>query len=810
MHKWILIFLWVSIFLILPAVAIGQIVEPSAGGAGGADADSAKGIPFQDTTGNLADNDMMRYNLANNQWEYVVVPGAGGGSADTLIINVSGVEYSIVANRIKLKVGTGIIYTREDSTDYDVIYIINVLGTDIDSSEVVSAEIAEYIRDRVGEMFGGTETGITVTPQDGTDDIDFVVSVVVSDSTAAAADSSGKALFAQQDADGDTLDASTYQTLPEDDEPDDDSEVPNAITVDPINATTEAAIEAVVDLESLQGAVTDGQVPDSMAIKLADDQVVKQKFGDEDWGDVSVSGNSITLDNDVVAAAEMADADHGDVSWSGGTATVEALKGMVLAPAGSTPSDNQVIKIDTDPDPDTLYYANDDAGGLSEQAVKGDHVDSTSENFAFDGAYHKTTAEADSAYMSKKYIDDAAGGLTAQSVKGDHVDSTAENIVFDNAYEGTSAEPDSQYSTHNWVQVEVEDSLNEYSLLASPTFSGTVTAPNLIVTTDVNIADDALQDSSISDGITITEANDADTSGTKLAAALGFRMTNVGDTVTGTYDFTDGDLEDIDSLEANIVVANDSLIAGGDVIKDFTAGDLEIASGVLNVTDDSHNHVITNIDSFSEANLETQLSDVTAVFTNNVTGDVTVSGGTSTIGANKIDSTHAADGDLSLDDLNWPYEKFFLDIVHGWSRALEDSIYLSLPATDGISSWLASDSAGNLTAASADTFMFSGFIPYRCTVESLLVAYKTSNAAAYIDSLNLYGPDRSAYTNMTDSSYYQYTTNMTATVWTIVSMDVTDWTALAGDRYGLKFYNYFDNTDNRCIKVGWVALVVKR
>ena len=40
-------------------------------------------------------------------------------------------------------------------------------------------------------------------------------------------------------------------------------------------------------------------------------------------------------------------------------------------------------------------------------------------------------------------------------------------------------------------------------------------------------------------------------------------------------------------------------------------------AGVVTVGDDSHSHVITNIDAFTEAQLQTQLSNVTDVFTNN-------------------------------------------------------------------------------------------------------------------------------------------------------------------------------------------------
>jgi len=73
-------------------------------------------------------------------------------------------------------------------------------------------------------------------------------------------------------------------------------------------------------------------------------------------------------------------------------------------------------------------------------------------------------SEGDSALVSKKYVDDAAGGLVEQSVKGDHVDSVGENFVFDDAYKVTSAESDSLLSTEYTVKVLIEDSLNEYSL----------------------------------------------------------------------------------------------------------------------------------------------------------------------------------------------------------------------------------------------------------------------------------------------------------------------------------------------------------
>jgi hypothetical protein len=53
----------------------------------------------------------------------------------------------------------------------------------------------------------------------------------------------------------------------------------------------------------------------------------------------------------------------------------------------------------------------------------------------------------------------------------------------------------------------------------------------------------------------------------------------------------------------------------------------------------------------TEAELEGRLSDVTAIFTNNVTGDVTVSGGTSALGDDVVAAAEMADADHG--DIRW-------------------------------------------------------------------------------------------------------------------------------------------------------------
>ena len=69
--------------------------------------------------------------------------------------------------------------------------------------------------------------------------------------------------------------------------------------------------------------------------------------------------------------------------------------------------------------------------------------------------------------------------------------------------------------------------------------------------------------------------------------------------ITGSADLCDGG--DADTL------TNETITLSGDVTGSGTS------AVVATVVDDSHNHVITNIDSFTEVELETQLSDVTNV-----------------------------------------------------------------------------------------------------------------------------------------------------------------------------------------------------
>jgi len=96
---------------------------------------------------------------------------------------------------------------------------------------------------------------------------------------------------------------------------------------------------------------------------------------------------------------------------------------------------------------------------------------------------------------------------------------------------------------------------------------------------------------------------------------------------------------------------------------------------------------------FTEAELEGRLSDVTALFTNNVTGDVTVSGGTSTLGANTVETGNIVDQTITLDDIDTSSTFVVGEMYHGTSadpteryataQILSDSLALALLKSGG-------------------------------------------------------------------------------------------------------------------------------
>jgi len=88
--------------------------------------------------------------------------------------------------------------------------------------------------------------------------------------------------------------------------------------------------EIVANTAKTTNATHTGDVTGATALAIAEDIIVKADFKDEDWGDMTVSTNSVTLDEDVIEAANMANGDHGDFTY---TTNVAALDTDVVGDA---------------------------------------------------------------------------------------------------------------------------------------------------------------------------------------------------------------------------------------------------------------------------------------------------------------------------------------------------------------------------------------------------------------------------------------------------------------------------------------------
>lgn len=175
------------------------------------------------------------------------------------------------------------------------------------------------------------------------------------------------------------------------------------------------------------------------------------------------------------------------------------------------------------------------------------------------------------------------------------------------------------------------------------------------------------------------------------------------------------------------------------------------------------------------------------------------------LAANSVDSTKSAANSMAESDINWATRYIDLDIVHGWDPS--DTTILSLPRREGYTPLLFRDSTAE--ASKKDTAYVTGTVPWTCTVDSIVFSYKVTGASVLIDSLVLRGPDRSAFTNLCDSTFFSSGTNRTSTSIARLAIDVTDFTANAGDRFGLWFANDLA-ADNGTVKVYYIQLVTKQ
>jgi hypothetical protein len=450
----------------------------------------------------------------------------------------------------------------------------------------------------------------------------------------------------------------------------------NAVTGADLYSTNSASDNYIPSFDDATGGFTwvSAAYVDS-AGNVTDDALDVNDFGDGDWGDVSVSSNSVTLDAGVVAAAEMADADHGDVAWSSGVATVQDV-------------DTTGTKIATA------------LGNRATNAELGKISDDTT-------TWNTVATRFDSSYST----------LTGVHLTSDlaWIDTFVVNDTF-----------------RLW------DSTNQLKIYYK-TDSGWV----------------------INGG-----------------AAGNSYIDSAGNVTDGTIDFADIASNSIDSTK--IVAAS---ISHTDLRADLLGNFIDTTS--VDTIQNAHKAVLSD----STLNIHDGAVDA------------------ADLAADIVDSTKVGADNLSLTDINWTYEWIYLTDVHGFDRALEDSIYLYDNIQYGDTLILLIDSAGNITAGDDDTVSIAGYLPYACTIDSLEVMYMTS---AEIVDVYFNGPTLTTPSNLCDSNYWTSATDLTSAGWdTACYTFANDVSAVAGDRYSFKYIvNY--GADNERLRIAWIRMRVKR
>lgn len=348
-----------------------------------------------------------------------------------------------------------------------------------------------------------------------------------------------------------------------------------------------------------------------------------------------------------------------------------------------------------------------------------------------------------------------------------------------------------------------------YAPLASPTFTGIVTIPDFELYTGGN------------SGGTY-DSTDAPADGDQLTWNTGGGLTwqvaggGAGEANTlsdsGTYNGTEG--FGLAAGKTGVALKVKGLIEGSNITITTSADSgLVIAAGAGAGLDSGEVMTIVRDTTYADSALTAQIAldslggHLDSVDVMTIIADSTIQ--LADMASASVDSTKVADGDLSIDDINWPYEYIYLEMVHGWGRELEDSSYLNLPNYNGSESYLLTAYAGDITPTHSDTFLVSGFIPFACSVDTLSYQMKEAGSGG-VNDIDFYTSDISDGTMLTDSLHYSNATARTpGGTWTVYTENITDYAATPGERFGLRFIVDFA-ADNDSTWIGWVRLAVKR
>ena len=147
----------------------------------------------------------------------------------------------------------------------------------------------------------------------------------------------------------------------------------------------------------------------------------------------------------------------------------------------------------------------------------------------------------------------------------------------------------------------------------------------------------------------------------------------------------------------------------------------------------------------------------------------------------------------------------YMRTVHGFGRALEDSIYLTFPAQslNGDTTWLLIDYAGDITAGDDDTVNVTGDVPIGATVVGMEMNYRISSGSE-VDTISLKYNDGSDTNG--DSTYYGDATDLTETSMTVKAWTLTDSILVTNrNEFTFRYIVNFDN-DNDSLWIDWLRL----
>jgi hypothetical protein len=699
------------------------------------------------------------------------VGAAGSGTSDTLIVNASGVEYTIVSNRIKLKAGSGIVMVRNDSTTYDAIFIR------YDTTANMATGNLYHITSAVAESLFASLRAVRTIVHDSlanyvlTTALDKITDDTTNFKTAYGWGNHAGLYVVVADFAKITDDTTNFKVAYDSVSAWDNRGYPDATV----------SLKGIASFATANFSVTSGAVSiksggvgwteltqagkDSIQVRQNAAQVrgiagdsVGAHFVKIDTNGVT-AGNIVTVPKPIYQAGFLIKIS----TPNGDTVVIEVDSTRILSMANlmdsvnaklggtSTRADNYVLKIDTTPDPDTFYWAADNAGAGATGSADSLYINDGSAEY---GLLNNKLKIKEGAGINIIRDDSTSYDVFRFTVATDGV-----NDLMIDFGAGTN-----QVNTADIVDPTMTSSNGKYNR----THVGEVTGESTLV-----IASNIIDSTNILTGaIDSAEVKVGAITKPKLAANSVSTYAIYPDSVNDT---------DIDwGTGANQVSTDDVPQGSTNTYNPFGAdvGWAELAT----------------------ANQDTIKARQTAAQVRAILPD----------SLNKLVFSHIGTDSIATSKIAWDYEYILLQVVHGRDRANEDSIYLRFPVHNSISSWLAQDSSGNITAGDLDTFMVSGYVPFACIIDSISVMYRTRNAADYITSVDLYGPDISTFTNLTDSLYYTSATDLTGTSWTIAQYLLTNAiTAAAGYRYAFRFITYW-GADNRAIDIGWVRLRVRR